>query len=792
MLGTLISHYKLLDTLGSGGMGIVYRAEDTRLGRQVALKCLPPEVAANPQAVERLLREARSAATLNHPNICTIYEVNEAAGHHFITMELLEGQTLRERIAAGPIETNDAIRLALQIADALDAAHKKSVIHRDIKPANIFITQRGDAKVLDFGLAKLEGALLPRGAASLTAATLGAEPLHLTSPGQAVGTIAYMSPEQARGEEVDARSDVFSFGVVLYEMVTGRPPFAGSTSALIFDAILNRTPAPPSRADSAIPPALEHILFKLLEKDARLRYQSAPDLLADLRRLHRDATSAASSAASVSPPAEKKRRAGKTIDSLAVLPFTNATGIADLDYLGDAIAEGVLDALSCLPKLRVVPRHKAFRHRTHFDDLQTVRRDLDVRAILSGRITRRGDTLSIRAELIDVAKDTQLWGTQINRAAEDLVAIQEEIARGVADKIAGPSSGGARSASGSRPAAETSESPQAAALLTRAARSAGSTAVRKEAYQLHMRATHHAHKWTSEGLRHGINLYRQAIDADPTYAPAYAGMAVAHAISTITARVDVQDYNRHARAYARRAIELDESLGEAHAALGIAHLWGDLDVAAALREGKRGFDLDPNSGATRYLYAMTLACDSRLDEAAEIARQGIEIDPLMIPINYCYGLIRNYQRRWPEAEAQLRRTLDLDPQFLVARAVLGIVLARAGRFEEAFKEADAVAASDMVAAFRPVRAYVAALAGDSATARAMLADRELMATPTGCYFAAATLGVLGELDKGFAELERARDFRFSLITTAAVNPSFDPYHSDPRWPPFLRTLNLRV
>ncbi|HVZ16467.1 MAG TPA: serine/threonine-protein kinase, partial [Terriglobales bacterium] len=295
MLGTVISHYKLLGVLGSGGMGVVYRAEDTRLGRQVALKCLPAEAARDPQMVARFLREARSASALNHPNICTIHEVDEADGQHFLTMELLEGQTLRDRIAEGPLPFESVVQIALEIADALDAAHQKGIVHRDIKPANIFLTTRGEAKVLDFGLAKLEAPKIAVGASALTAAVTYDS--QLTSPGQAVGTIAYMSPEQARGEVLDARSDLFSLGVVLYEMATGQPAFVGATSALVFDAILNREPMRPSRVNTRLSPEFDRIIAKLLEKDCRLRYQSASDLIADLRRLQRDAGSIKTSAA---------------------------------------------------------------------------------------------------------------------------------------------------------------------------------------------------------------------------------------------------------------------------------------------------------------------------------------------------------------------------------------------------------------------------------------------------------------------------------------------------------------
>jgi serine/threonine protein kinase/tetratricopeptide (TPR) repeat protein len=761
MLGKTISHYKLLDKLGSGGMGVVYRAQDTRLGREVALKCLPPEVASDPQMVERLVREARSASSLNHPNICTIHEVDQANGHHFITMELLEGQTLRERIGEGQIPADELVRIGIQIADALDAAHQKGIIHRDIKPANVFLTSRGEAKVLDFGLAKVDTGHAAATAASITVAPTG-KPGVLTSPGQTVGTIAYMSPEQARGQQLDVRSDLFSLGVVLYEMASGELPFSGATAALIFDAILNRAPVPLSRNHAGLPPAFGNIVTKLLEKDCRLRYQGASDVVADLRRLQRDGSLVKTSTAS--PPTARK--AGKTIDSLAVLPFVNATGNLELDYLSEAIAEGVIDGLSHLSKLRIVPRSKAFRHRDKADDPNAVGRELAVRAVISGRITLRGDLLSIRAEMIDVAKDTQVWGSQFSCGANDVLDVQEEIARRVGERLRAPSSVGSK----------------------KAARRSSPAPVQNEAYELFLRGNDHAIQWTPQGLQRGIELYRKAIDADPGYAPAYACMAIAQTMLTVVGRVDTAQAFGQAKACAHKAIELDETLSEAHAALSLTEVFSDFNLAEALWQGQRALELNPDSAIARYAYAQTLSACGRLDEAVEHAMEGCAIDPLMSPINYCYGLLLYYQRRWDDAEAQLQRTLGIYPNFLMARVVRGIVLARSGRFSEAMAQVNELLNEEPYPMWELLLAYVAALAGEHEQAQSILAQVDSAALADGAYFAATIYGALGQLDSGFAELERARDLGFAVLATAAVNPSLDPFRSDPRWEPFLRSI----
>lgn len=768
MLGKTISHYKVLDKLGSGGMGVVYRVEDTRLGREAALKCLPPDVAADPLMVVRLVREARSASSLNHPNICTIYEVDEADGYHFITMELLQGQTLRDRIAAGPIPTNDVVRIGIQVADALDAAHKKGIIHRDIKPANVFLNSRNEAKVLDFGLAKVEEQSVDVTALGVTA---------LTSSGQTVGTIAYMSPEQARGQKLDCRSDLFSLGVVFYEMVTGELPFPGGTTAIIFDSILNRKPVPISQVKPGIPAAFEHIVAKLLEKDCKLRYQSASEVLVDLRRMQPDGLALRTAVTKVATPAPRK--AGKTIDSLAVLPFTNATGDKELEYLSEVVAEGVLDGLSHLPKLRVVPRSKAFRHRDRADDPYAVGRELEVRAVLSGRITLRGDLLSIRAELIDVAKDTQLWGAQLSCTVDEVRNAHEQIARGVTERLSAPPSTGAGKKTPRKTASAAPSAP-----YTPAAREPDAN----DAYELFVRANDQAIQWTPDGLQRGIDLYRRAIDADPQFAPAHACMAIAYVMLTMVGRVDPGPAFDQARTAGRRAIELDESFSEAHAALAVTETLLDFNLGEALFEADRALALNPNSAIARYAVAQTLAACGRLDEAVEHAREGCDIDPLMAPINYLYGLTLYYQGRWNEAAAQFHRTLEINPGFSMARAMLGIVLARSQRFPEA--KAALHRAMDMGPdlAWDLVMAYISALAGDRATAEGVVALADTTAIPDGAYLAATVYGALGNLDRGFVELERARDLGFAFLATAGVNPALEPFRGDRRWEGFLRGL----
>jgi non-specific serine/threonine protein kinase len=570
VIGATVSHYRVLEKLGSGGMGVVYSAEDLRLGRHVALKFLPRELSRDPVALERFRREARTASALNHPHICTIYEIDEHDGLQFIAMELLEGQTLKQRLEGKGLALEEAVELGLQIADALEAAHEKGIIHRDIKPANIFVSPRGQAKVLDFGLAKLADR------SPQDDATRPAEAL-LTVPGTAMGTVAFMSPEQARGEELDARSDLFSFGTVLYEMTTAAQAFPGPTTAVILEAILNRPPAPHK---GELPVEMKRILTKVLEKDRRLRYQNASDLRADLARLKRDLDSGKTAAA---PAAAAEK-------SLAVLYFENLSGSKEDEYFRDGITEDLIIELSKIHELRVFPRLAVLVYRDKLESATDVGKQLNAAYVLSGSLRRAGQRLRITAQLVETRTGHSAWAERYDRQLEDVFAIQDEIAQNIAGALR--------------------------VMLTeqekRAIQKVQTADVK--AYDYYLRGRQFFHQHRRKGYEYARQMFAAAIEIDSRYARAHAG--IADCCSLLYMFLDASESNlRQAEESSRKALELDPEAAEAHVARGLAVSLSKL-YAEAQKEFDTAIRLDPKLFEAYYFYARLFYTQGKLAEAA--------------------------------------------------------------------------------------------------------------------------------------------------------------------------------
>jgi serine/threonine protein kinase/Tfp pilus assembly protein PilF len=794
MIGQTISHYRIVEQLGAGGMGVVFKAQDSRLERAVALKFLPEKLAQQPRALERFRREARAASALNHPGICTIYDIGEQDGRAFIAMEFIDGETLRNHIHGKALPVAELLELGIQIAEALDAAHSEGIIHRDIKPANIFVTKRGRAKVLDFGLAKL----VPKGVA-IADDDSGGESSSSTSTSTSIagiisGTPSYMSPEQVRGDALDARTDIFSLGLVLYEMATGRQAFGGGTGGEIIEAVLTRSPVSVRAINPDIPAALEAIIEKALHKDREQRYQHAADLLADLQRLKREIDSgrtdqagdSVSLLASTSGPVSstshavsrtttpqsgsfRAPRASKTISSLAVLPFENVSRDPENDYLSDGITRSLINNLATVPKLRVMAQSTVFRYKGREIDPQAIGRELNVRAVLTGRMMQSGGSLRIGTELVDVATGSLLWGAQFDRKPGDIFVIQDEISSEISGKL--------------RLQLTHAEKKR---LVKRHTEDA-------EAYRLYLQGRHHWNRWTEEGFYKAIGYFQQAIEKDPSYALAHDGVADCYVLLGWNSYLPPKDAFPKAKVAAMAALEIAPDLGEAHTDLA-AVLWlHDWQWAEAQNEFKRSLELNPCYPTANHYYAECLMTLGRNAEALARMKKSLELDPLSLIINVAIGWAYYHARQYDEAVAQLLRTVELDPNYPMTYWILGLIYRDTARYDLAISAGEkGVSLSGGSPLMRAALAQTFAAAGAPEKAIEIADELNELAKQRYVaphFFAGIYVG-LGEHDRAIEYLEKSCAEHCHWLIYLHIDPSMDDLRTDPRFQDLLRRVGL--
>ncbi len=820
--GTKLGRYEIRSHLGAGGMGEVYLAQDTKLDRKVALKILPSTVAADRGRMNRFVQEARTASALNHPNILTIYEIEQIDSMNFIATEFIDGETLRERMRYAPMKLAEMLEIAIQAVSALVAAHAAGIIHRDIKPENVMLRRDGIVKVLDFGLAKLTERVPPQ----LVDADAPTRAVVKTDPGMVMGTAIYMSPEQARGLQVDARTDIFSLGVVLYEMVTGRLPFEGSTSSEVLASILGeKEPQPLARYSRETPAELERIVSKALRKEREQRYQTTKDLLLDLKSLKQQldfeaklersippetrvnqttvSEASATAGAQASPTAPitgalisrikphqrslvialtmlivavslltylfYSARTASSIDSIAVLPLINASNDPNSEYLSDGITESIISNLSQLPQLKVMARSTVFHFKGKEIDPRDVGRQLGVRAVMAGRLLQQGDHLIVRTELVNVADGTQLWGAEYDRKLSDVLGLQQDISREISEKLRLKLTGEDKK------------------------RLTGRDPTNAEAYQFYLRGRYFWNKRTADGIKKAIDQFQQAIDRDPNYAVGYVGLADCYGLLEEYAGVPTSETLPKARAAADRALQIDDSLSEGHAssALVFQQMWRWPETE---EEFKRAINLNPNYPTAHHWLSIYFRAKGQLDDSLREINRAQELDPLSSVIGQNIAEIYLLKNDLSSAIAQCQRTIELDPNFPGAHDELGFAYLKQRRYEEAIAEFKrTVELSGSASRYQGDLGYCYAVTGRRAEAQAILKELEVKYArreAVGQYLADVYAG-LRDRDQAFTwlrrDLERGSGLRLPFIRWWFT---FDDLRGDSRYVDLLRRMGL--
>jgi eukaryotic-like serine/threonine-protein kinase len=798
MIGQTISHYRIVEKLGEGGMGVVYKAEDTKLKRIVAVKFLPRRLSVHGEERERFIQEAQAASALNHPNICIIHEIDEAEDESFIVMEYLDGVTLGEWIRKKAEQSGgyrklgikETIDLAVQIAEGLEKAHEKGIIHRDVKSENIMVTGDGRAKIMDFGLAKLKGVS------------------KLTKAGSTVGTVAYMSPEQVEGIETDHRTDIFSFGVVFYEMLSGHVPFRAAHETAMMYEIINVEPQSLIDQHKGIEPELNRVVMKCLEKDREERYQSMREVAVDLKRYRRDsegrrierisdvreAPPTSVLTGSGEPPQRSKTKwlrigvaslgaillvslgiylfipRATSIDSIAVLPFENVGADPNTEYVTDGITESLINTLSQLSNLTVMSSSSVFRYKGKDVDPQKAGKELGVRAVLRGRVTQRGDNLQISAELVDVSNNSHIWGGQYNKTLSDILDVQEEISKDISRQLSLKLVGDDEKKLAKRSTEDT------------------------EAYQFYLKGRFHWNKRKAEDLQKAVGYFNQAIEKDPQYALAYAGLASAYAILPEYSSLPAGEFIPKAEAASKKALELDATLAEPHAVLGLIKFEYQWDWEGAEKELKRAMELDPNYPTAYHWYSNSLEEQGRLEEALAWIRRAQDLDPLSTVISSNAGEVLSFMQRHEDAIEQLNKTLELDPTFPAALVVLGDLYAQQNKYDDAIGALQRV--RQILGADNPYGAgdlgYVYAKAGKRNEAIDIL-NHLLEFSRKGSALSVQIAYVyagLGDKEQAFAWLEKGYHERNAQLGYLKIDPIWNSLRSDSRYTALLKRMGL--